>query len=505
MMRSMRYHCPSGAPKRSRVRGRMVALGCLAGAVIATFTWFASPAYGAPRRDAKDPCANLVDSLASNAVTSTSAVWNSELVQSVLRWLAPKVNAEPSPQPAPLLYFTTSSGMALLETCEAGRGQGYEASMYYPIGLVVSAIRDETITRAGKPTLYKLVVAEHGLMIYLPASDLALIQADRAYVFADGPAIPYCVGSSDCVVAAAGDAGGRVLHATQRFAATSLDQAKDRRSCARMRIDPFNRGGGRTAEVGYLDPCQADGNGAAPIGSVKIVTRDWALEHFKRKVLGSFQRSSTDLVRRYIPNVLVVKDCNQEFVEEDKTTVSAGVRLGLPLGPVQAEMNTEGMQARNLIRRYGAQYFLRYSTYSGRLTSRGDYSVGDVAFTAKCKEDNPFAIDRPLSILFFGSEFLDHQLTFDAQEVVNSQYASAFATSGLQPVRETDALRHGKFWRIRGSDQYFNWRTAIRAYLMGNPALAELLEQMPPEEKVLTADLLTHLILAAGFDFKQGG
>ncbi len=426
-----------------------------------------------------------------------------DLLKSLFR---PKALPAAGPRP-PALYVTIGSGTALGPTCRDSDAARVETSLYYPIGLVVDVLGDESITDRGRSRAYKLVHAEHGLLLYVPAEHLAPISSDTAFVFADGPVpVSYCSGQRDCPITAPGT-NGQVLHASQRYATAPLSALTglDGNGCGRLEIAPHDRwgastrGGASTRERAYVDTCLPDADGTpGRNGNIRIVTAESAKTRMAAAPTGSLQRYTPSLLKKIVPTAFTVKECNQKYTEETALTAGAALKVA---NWIEIEGGANHKRALETKLSEGCYYL--YGNYTIRFPGSGnDEALDDIVFVANCVKDDPTKLEKGLSLLIYNDSFPDRLLSVDANDVLKEGYLASFGTAGLEPVRLTDNLRHGQFWRIRGSDQYFYWRTALRKYMLDNPQLEPIIRPLDETHAVAVADFFAHLVMAAAFQVK---
>jgi hypothetical protein len=412
-------------------------------------------------------------------------------------WSRRSTNGDPAPERVPMV--TIASGFPLIPTCTT---RPFERALYYPIGLVVEALGPRrTITVAGEQRPYALVQAEYGLRFFLPEKDLRPVDPGEVYFFVDGPGqFPYCVGSATCDTEES-QARGRVLHPQQRYGmATGDTRGIPSSRCGVYEITPFSAGHAPTLERAYLDTCIADPTSPdgerVRNGSIRVVTRDTAEQRMTTTVGGTYQRINTSLVQKIVPGVVPFKECGVEIEEE--TTLTLGGALKLPLSALEGGIGAGNVKT--VTHELGKEHYYLFSAYSYQpLDSPGaDFAYDDITFVAECDRLKP---KKAAQIHVHNESFTTNAVIVDAHDLVTDQYRIAFKDQGFSETK-ADELRSGRFWTIKGSDQYFYWRAALRQHLLENSQLEPLLLQETPERQEAIVDFFAHIILASAFAFK---
>jgi hypothetical protein len=348
------------------------------------------------------------------------------------------------------------------------------------------------------------VRTEFGLRYYIPPENLAPLDRNKVYLFADAPEpVPYCVGGPICKPE---KTTIHVLQANLRYA-VAIPPVPNLQSCDPIHIETFNVGGGATGEKNaFVRPCVKDPvtKQLTKLGSLQVITFSDAVEQLNSPIEGNFEGTDANLVSRLVNgSVLEKKDCGDPLKYE--TTLSTEAKAQMSLYAVEGSFGTSYVE--DFVKELNKDNYYLFSAYS-RLplspSSETKETIHDLTYEAKCENDEP---SEGLSITLFDDRFTNGSLVITTAQLRRT-YLSSFGLRSYSPItlndlaiEDANELKDGKFWRVRGVAQYLRWRTLLRDYVLHADPVQDILNDWPPEKKQWVAEFYAHIILASSFDF----
>lgn len=438
----------------------------------------------------KNPCSELISltSVGQQQLTLETAY---SLVQNVIKPYLPI-----SPKNEEVVY-TVKSGFALLATCHSK--VRFERSLYYPIGLTGIKIGERDITTNGKSVPYSQVITNYGLRVYIPSSNLKKMEVDRAYIFSNSKeSTQYCAGSPECSYKE-----GREIHPNSRYAILAKEDVPKLKAdsgagiCNDYNIEPYSAGHKTTGEFyAKISTCIENSDGEKELsGALELAWADKVKQDVDNGVNGTFARLSPKIAEDVLSLLSLsnTKECTTEKVDEEVGTIG----LATKSPDFMVEISGKGEKKITHTRKVPGDYYLRYATFSWNIDNKNDYAIEDISFTSKCQNLKP---STPLYISLHSKVFPEDSITIDVEKL-SKNYIDFLGAGGFVKTNDIDDLRQGRFWRIVGSDQYFQWRGIVKWKLTNTKQIKDLLLPYNNNEKKLILDFLTHVLLASSFNY----
>ena len=420
------------------------------------------------------------------------------------------------------LFFTIRSNYSIQPNCLTSGGSTRENGLYYPIGLIVRKLGTAMIGGGA----YDLVEADHGLRMYIPDADLAKVDPDKVYFFANSHmVIPYCAPNRNCPFTSSvpsDDTKASGLHPRLKWAAAKKDDIKGdvtlfgMTSCEPVPVQIFNRGTSSSEGAAKLPICvQPNAQGlTGPDGRIKVVTEDIYRKIFNTDVWGAYVRFSNGVLQAIFDKVLEAKGCGWKRITRISSTAKAGIEGDFDVYFAKFGLKAQAEFLATQSRELGEKHFIHYGTYVINLGDSPNRPVEKLAIQSMfiCDE-NTLEPDKPAKIVFYHpklsnegedmSFLIDREAMKEAYGVIDTNLAIA------APIR-TDHVwkRRGKLWEISDHLRFFGQREALRNHLRNNHNTAVQIlrgSNINQFRRARVESLLLHLTLAAATRFKCTG
>lgn len=415
----------------------------------------------------------------------------------------PSATALPSQKPpAPLaLSFTTASGFSIKPICDDGHH--WEASLYYPIGLVVKPLAEGDL--GGK--LYTLVETEYGLHLFLLKEHLSPLTPQATYVFANSAERKgYCSAPTDCIEPTQKQQiqTGRHFSAQTRYAmvtkpiADQVGQNPATPLCL-YEVDLFDKNGKSLSEKAFVNTCVEDTQGQhGQDGRLKIVTFEQYQKLFAVHLGGIYQRYDDNLLKQILPNTSNKKGCRDTDVQKITLNKGGGAKIEVPIYVLKigAEATISRLTERSY--KFGEGYYSFYSSYHFMTAHTKIYPIEAMSL---CDTHLAFA-KTPYSLTIYHEDLPNKEFSFNIEALIKSYQQIDEDMKGYQTTKH-EYYQTGRFWVIRGADQYFKLRDVLRGNVESLPNINMILrDQEDPIERERVVNFFAHLVMEATSHFQ---
>lgn len=489
-------------------------------------------------------CEELVDV----AIAEQKESWRDWIARNFFFWRDSLEQENTSAPENAEYWYTINEGTALTLDCD----HGATTSLYYPIGLILKKLHTFETGRKDK----SLFLSEYGIDLIISEDDVAKLQKDHGYIFANGIGqFDICINSAeqnpDCD-ARQPDTGADVgisakygYFVTEDNPVTSAqflgffdwdresryvlepgsDSKRDDLSqvCGDITGKLYNRGKRpedepeylhtRANVCTYLNPDNPDPEGLMR-KPFKAVNHEIAEIMFSDRWRSVFFRRVSDLnpvvraIRIHAASIFEEKACGREFTRENQLTLGEAVRLGVETPVVDIEFKHSVEVKSTLLTTFDKNEGVFVSAHifkQGQEIEENPavsvLNVNDIFLTIRCDEKDKPQIAEKLVIAH--PEVDGHRFTLWPEDL-RSEYLEKENRYGGPPVRlKTRYLDAGVFWNIGDYQEYFRWRDRIRRHLFRRTEIQQMVLSFELDKHELI-DYFTHLIMASTFSSTVG-
>lgn len=254
------------------------------------------------------------------------------------------------------------------------------------------------------------------------------------------------------------------------------------------------------------------------LGGIKIVTLRSSKAIFDSGIDGSFQRFAYDfedlerkLKRAFDLTMVVRKECGVTLKKENTFSLGGSISAGADLSVVSTNGDLQRMSLRSIKEEVDKSQFYLYSTYTmsplRKLSlseqewnqQKAKHNIYDIQSIASCRSDQPMLAEN---IVIYHPTFQGDYLPLATKEDLIKAYTKRYSNYGFAPLSDPAFLSLGKFWRSRGSDQYYMWRDVLTSRLPHLPQIRGLLHTIDKSQHVQIIRFFAHLTMASAINFE---
>lgn len=408
------------------------------------------------------------------------------------------------------IYFTRQTGFTFMVDCQSPeKDRRIVRSGLFGVGFLVELIAK----RIFNSELYYYVQTQHGLRVYIRDNDLRRMRGNEIYLFNRlTDSISFCTSVNNC------DGIGRKFDLRYHYAIAHTSSATARKltrslnpGCQITNASLYDgRKGPAASEFEHehqsdaewqnilISSCSDDRWNGLVAYNVEKARR---VLFNSPPVTGSYVHMASEGLRSAMPFVLSRKMCEDTQIKSTTNSLSLGgsingnlslLRLFKVSGGVEKTLEFTDTNQRNL----ESQIFYMFNSYGLSWSSQSGSELEDVEVVASCRSGRP---DTPTEIkLWFSHDSALYLVALDIDVLEETAKRVLEGEGAWRAVSSTSRI-NGRFYVIKGVDQYHLWRQVIQERI--STELNNAVSGMDSVKRSQMIGLYTDIVMSIIFDY----
>lgn len=473
---------------------------------------FAIMPVGAAADPDRDPCGFVNVAADELSRVSDAAAFREvfpDLIRKVASWFQDPYNQELSDSEKGI-YFTRQTGFTFMVDCQSPeKDRRIVRSGLFGVGFLVKPIAK----RIFSSELYYYVRTQHGLHVYIRDEDLRRMRGDEIYLFnrLTDP-ISFCTPGNSC------GGIGRKLDLRYHYAIAHAPSATAREltnsfnpGCQTTNASLYDGRNGLAAskfgkeqksDAEYENITVSSCSGGSWNGLVAYNVEKASRSLFNSPpVTGSYVHMASEGLRSAMPFILSRKMCEDTQTVSTTNSLSLGGSINGKLSFLKSFEVSGGVEKTVKFtdtnqRKLAGQTFYMFNSYGLSWNSQADSELEDVEVVASCRYGRP---DTPTEIkLWFNDNGTPNLVTLDIEALEQTAKTVLEGKGAWRALSSTSRI-NGRFYVIKGVDQYHLWRQVIQERI--STELNNVISEMDDVSSSQMIGLYTDIVMSIIFEY----